>query len=304
MIRPSRLRAGARKGTGVGVAAVLLLTAVLSGAVPSAAEPSIQALPAPLAFVSNLDLECFRTNPYTPPLSTPILTRHLNPVLADLPAEQHFLGNRDKLCVPVAKNGVIPPPAVLDFVRFVDLACYRIQGLNVNRTLQLTHLNPVLRSMGVPPNVSTITVPEHLCVPVIKNNVVPPAEVLRLVQFIDLKCYATTPPALLNLPLVLSHLNPVLATLPRHQVVVNASRQLCVPVQKNNQPIPTDILNIVRWIDLQKFDISTPVAPAPVNLVLNHINPALAGLPAEQVTMTVPLQLALPVAKNGVIPPG
>jgi hypothetical protein len=293
---------GFRAGVAVGVAGAALLAATLSGAATATARSSIQVLPTPFAFVSNLDLECFRTNPYTPP-TTPIVTRHLNPLLTTLPVEQHALGNREQLCVPVAKNNVLPPPAVLDFIRFVDLACYRIQGVNVSRTLQLTHLNPVLRAMGVPPNVSTMTVPEQLCVPVIKNGLVPPAEVLRLVQFIDLKCYATTPPNPLNLPLVLAHLNPVLAGLPPTQVVVTNSRQLCVPVQKGTQPIPSEILNIVRWIDLQKYDLATPTTPPAVNLVLNHINPLLVGLPPEQVTLFAPLQLALPVAKNGAIPP-
>ncbi|HET8659647.1 MAG TPA: hypothetical protein VFM55_11680 [Micromonosporaceae bacterium] len=258
-------------------------------------------LPTPLAMASNLDLECYRTNPYTPPTTT-VVTRHLNPALADLPAEAVTLGNRDKLCVPVAKNNVLPPPGVIDFVRFVDLSCYRIQGMAVNRILRLHHLNPVLRNMGVPDNHSAITSPQHLCVPVIKNGVVPPSHVLRLVQHIDLKCYGTSLTSL-NIPLTLSHLNPVLANLPRHAARVTDGRQLCVPVAKNNELIPADVLNIVRWIDLQMYDIVTDPLPVMVNLSLRHINPSLASLPPESASLVQAIQLGLPVAKNNMIPP-
>jgi len=127
--------------------------------------------------------------------------------------------------------------------------------------------------------------------------------VLRLVQHIDLKCYATDVTSL-TIPLTLSHLNPVLAHLPRHNVRVTDSRQLCVPVAKNDEPIPHDVLNIVRWIDLQIYDILTGPLPAPVNLTLRHINPSLANLPAEHATIFQAAQLGLPVAKNNVIPPG
>ena len=111
-------------------------------------EPQLLALPTPFQFVSNVDLECFRTSPYTPPLTTAIVTRHLNPVLSTLPVENNPVGPREKLCVPVAKNGVIPPPGVLDFVRFVDLSCYRTTGINVNRPLNLRQLNPVLAAVS------------------------------------------------------------------------------------------------------------------------------------------------------------
>jgi hypothetical protein len=271
-------------------------------AVPTIAPTAMPVLPTPLAFASNLDLECYRTNPYTPPTTT-VLTRHLNPVLADLPAEPVTLGNRDKLCVPVAKNNVTPPPGVLAFVKFVDLSCYKIEGQPVDRTLRLRHLNRVLQDMGVPDNLTTITRPQHLCVPVVKNNALPPANVLRVVRQIDLKCYATSLSSL-NIPLTLSHLNPVLANLPRHEVRVTDSRELCVPVAKNAEPIPTDVLDIVRWIDLQLYDIVTPPLPVPVNLTLRHINPSLAGLPAEHASIVQAVQLGLPVAKNNVIPPG
>ena len=45
-----------------------------------------------------------------------------------------------------------------------------------------------------------------------------------------------------------------------HTASVTFNRQLCVPVQKNNQVIPDDVLNVVRWVDLEKFDIVTPAS--------------------------------------------
>jgi hypothetical protein len=291
-----RLRSRGRIATVLAILAIVLST----GAAASAQPPQIQVLPSPLRFVSSLDLECFRTDPHPPPVNA-LVTRHLNPALAGLPAETNPLGFREQLCVPVAKNHVIPPPEVLDFIRFVDLACYRTQGLNVNKLLTLRHLNPVLS--GLPPKNVVISVPQQLCLPVVKNGLFPPAEVLRLISYIDLKCYLEMPQVALDKILNLAQLNPVLAHIPPTDVRVTLNRQLCVPVQKNNQPLPADIINIVRWIDLEKYDI-TPAAPAPIiTLTLTHVNPLLANVPPEPATISGPLQLMLPVAKNNMIPP-
>lgn len=278
-----------------------LVAGVTAAAAPATAQPAILALPSPLRFVSNLDLECFRTNPYTPP-PTQILTRHLNPVLGNLPLEYHTLGVREKLCVPVAKNNVIPPVGVVDFVRFVDLSCYRITGASVGFPLNLRHLNPLFQTSVAPKNV-TIFYPQHLCVPVIKNGLVPPAEVLNLVRYIDLKCYIETPQAQLNRQVQLTHLNPVLGGLTPHPAYITYNRQLCVPVQKNNQVIPPAVLNIVRWVDLEMYDILTAALPAPTTLQLRHINPSLLNLPPEYATFQQGIQLGLPVAKNNLFPP-
>jgi hypothetical protein len=282
--------------------AVLMLSVAtgLAAAAPAAAAPQIQALPSPLRFVSNLDLECMRTSPYTPPPTT-VVVRHLNPVLGTMPIETHTLGAREQLCVPVAKNNVLPPPEVLAFIKFVDLSCYKIAGANINRTLSLRHLNPQLGPLPV--RTVVLTVPQQLCVPVVKNGLYPPHEVYNLVSHIDLKCYLEQPPAPMNRVLGLTHLNPVLGNLPTHQVQVTYNRQLCVPVQKSGDAIPADVMNIVRWIDLEKFDIVTSSTVGPVNLTLNHINPVLSGLPTEPATIYYGTHLMLPVSKNGVTPP-
>ncbi|MFI6295839.1 hypothetical protein ACIBEJ_29870 [Nonomuraea sp. NPDC050790] len=277
------------------IAFAICATAIL--VVPPAAA---LVLPTPRAFVSNLDLDCFKTNPYQPPTTT-LTLRHLNPQLGDLPIQQVTLGAREQLCVPVAKNNVIPPPGVLDFVRFVDLSCYRVTGPSVNRTLVLHHLNPVLQNQ--PRKQVVLNQPQQLCVPVVKNGVVPSAEVLSVIRHIDLECYGFTPNPLMNQVLNLRQLNPVLANVPPANVQVLAARQLCVPVQKRGDEIPAATLNIVRWLDLEKYDVGA-AATAPITLNLRHLNPVLGHLPGETATLTGRNQLAVPVAKNGMIPPG
>ncbi|WP_246267335.1 hypothetical protein [Nonomuraea typhae] len=258
------------------------------------------ALPTPRAFVSNLDLDCFKTNPYQPP-ATQLTLRHLNPVLGNLPTEQVTLGVREQLCVPVAKNNVLPPPEVLNFIRYVDLSCYRITGITVNQPLVIHHLNPVLQDLGR--KQITLNQPQQLCVPVAKNGVIPPAEVLSLVRHIDLKCYGFTPNPPMNRVLNLRQLNPVLGNIPPVNVQVLYARQLCVPVFKAGDNPPAAVINIVRWLDLEKYDVTGP-AMSPITLNLRHLNPVLGHLPGETATLTGRSQLAAPVAKNGNIPPG
>ncbi|MEV8634028.1 hypothetical protein AB0395_20455 [Streptosporangium sp. NPDC051023] len=278
-------------------AAVAVFT-VLFLCVPPA---SALVLPTPKDLTSFLDLECFKTSPYQPPATT-LTLRHLNPVLGNLPTETVTLGQREQLCVPVAKNTQTPPSPALDFIRYIDLACYKISGTTVNTSLVLSHLNPLFQSL--PRTEVLLNTPQQLCVPVIKNNAAPPAEVLRLVSHIDLKCYGITPNNPLNQQVSLRQLNPVLTpTIPTHGAQILNARQLCVPVLKAGDTIPSDVLNIVRWIDLEKFDIVTPTTLPTVSLTLRHINPVLAGLPVEQATLGGATQLALPVAKNGNFPP-
>ncbi len=291
-----------RRSTLRGLAA---LAAVLLVAVVPDAAGAAPLAPPPLPFVSQLDLSCYKTEAYKPPPTT-VTTKHLNPVLADLPTETHQLGERNQFCVPVAKNGVLPPPGILDFVAWVDLSCYRIEGAAVNRPLKLTQLNPVVQKLGVPDAPVTMLSPEQLCVPVAKNGKIPPPEILSFVRHIDLKCYTLRVLGIPGqpFPLTLGHLNPVLADQPKIDVRVTSARQLCVPVAKRGDEIPPEVLNTVQWLDLEKFDVVTPpTVIGPLTLKLTHLNPVLAHLPNEAVTITVPSQLSLPVAKDGKIPP-
>ncbi|MEU8319351.1 hypothetical protein AB0C33_13340 [Nonomuraea sp. NPDC048881] len=276
---------------GLAVFAAAFLVATPAGAL---------ALPTAKEFVSSLDLDCFKTTTYQPP-AVALTLKHINPVLANQPPVQVTLGPREQVCVPVAKNNVIPPSPALDFVRFVDLSCYRVSGPQINLPLSLRHLNPVLQ--GLPGLSVTLSSPQQLCVPVSKNGVVPPPDVLNVVSHIDLLCYAHTPNPSMNKALNLTQLNPVLVNqIPPRTVQVAAARQLCVPVQKGGDQIPADVFALVRWVDLEKFDASSPATPI-VSLTLKHLNPVLANLPAEELRLTGPSQLAVPVSKNGAVPP-
>jgi hypothetical protein len=281
-------------------AAVLVGAGVV--ATPGAA--SAQPLPGPNQFVSGLDLECYDTP--GPPLNAQITLRHLNPVLINLGLLPHQVVIRElqQTCVPVRKNGVPPQAAALPFIQHVDFACYRIDAapLPAPLTLNLRHLNPVLANF--PGHTTTLTGPVQLCLPVAKNTINPPPAVLQLVRFIDLECYRAFgdhPTFTLNL----QQLNPQLtASIPPHNMtLVQTPRQVCVPVQKNNQVIPPAILNIVRWVDLEKFAASPSVIIHPVNVLLRHLNPLFTGLAPVPVVLERGSALMVPVSKNGVAPP-
>ncbi|MEV4104762.1 hypothetical protein AB0J42_31345 [Nonomuraea sp. NPDC049649] len=262
---------------------------------------SALALPTPRQLVSYLDLECFKTSPYEPP-PVGLALRHLNPVLSGLPIDEVRLGQREQLCVPVAKDNQILPEEALEFIRYIDLACYRVTGSVLGKPLTLSHLNPLLR--GHPDRQIRMNRPEQLCVPVAKNGVMPPDEVLRVVRHIDLLCYGTLPNYAMDRGITLRQLNPVLVrSIPTAGVKVGLSRQLCVPVYKGGDEIPGVVLDLVRWIDLEKYDVEAEEMK-PVDLRLRHLNPVLAGLPDEKATLTHAVQLGVPVAKDGRVPPG
>jgi hypothetical protein len=297
-----------KKSSVLRLGAMVMGVAAVAAAALTASEKTVSAqvaLPTPFRFVSQLDLKCYRT-PSTVSLNQPLTLRHLNPVLQQLPAENVVVRELQETCVPVAKNNAIPDASVLPFARFVDLACYRIDAPppTTGVSLTLTHLNPVIRQTGVPVESVTLGKAQQLCVPVAKNNLVPPANILRLVQYIDLKCYDVAPPYNLNRALNIRHLNPLLSNLPAENNYVTARQRLCVPVAKNTQVIPPDVLDIIRWLDLEKFQVTAPALPSPVPLTLRHLNPLLVNWPQSQVSLLQATSLLVPVAKNNVIPPG
>jgi hypothetical protein len=260
-------------------------------------------LPGPNQFVSGLDLECYDTP--GPAINQTVQLTHLNPVLValGLPAHPVVVRELRQTCVPVMKNGVPPQPAALPFIRQVDLACYRVDAAPITpTTLVLKHLNPVLAN--IPAHMLTMTQPNQLCLPVAKNGVIPSADILQLIRFIDLECYNVDPGGHPSLTLNLQQLNPqLLGIAPHNMTLVASPRQMCVPVRKNNQPIPTNVLNIVRWIDLEKFAASPLVLIPPVNVTLTHLNPLFATLPPVPVTLRQASALQVPVSKNGATPP-
>ncbi|MCG8423386.1 MAG: hypothetical protein MJE77_36260 [Proteobacteria bacterium] len=264
----------------------------------------IASLPSPLAFVSQLDLECRKAS--GPPLGQQVFLRQLNPVLQNqLPNQMAAVGELREVCLPVAKNHQIPGPQVLRFIRWVDLACYEANAAPVDVDVTLSHLNPVLA--GLPDEAVHLAQLRRLCVPVRKNNSQIPWQVRRLIRHLDLACYRFEQPTdSVQTPLILSHLNPVVREMgfDDRQVLLERAFELCVPVGKNNQPIPDDVLHDIEWVDLIKYQtewISGEIVDFALNLT--HLNPLFAGLPQFEAMLTTPLQVLVPVAKNQQFPP-
>lgn len=285
------------------------LTGVLLGALAlsawGAGDADAQALPSPRAMAAGLDVECYKTPGESP--NIPLNLTHLNPVLLQLGLQptQVIVRELSHTCVPVRKNNTFPGPLALPYVRHVDFACYRLEAnpLANPQPLNLTHLNPVLANLPVH-NV-VLEKPAHLCVPVAKNGILPPAAVLAVVQYLDLLCYDADPQQHPQFNVLLSQLNPQLQNIAPHNMTLTqeAPRQLCVPVRKNNQFIPAPALARIQWIDLERFKAQPNVVIAPVSVILQHLNPLLVGQPQFKVSLETANSLMVPVAKNGQLPP-
>lgn len=271
------------------------------------AQPQTQALPTPKDFVSGLDLECFATQ--GPALNFTLSLTHLNPVLValGLPTHTGIIRELTETCVPVMKNTTQPSSTALPFIQHVDFACYRLESpaLANPPTINLRHLNPVLSAL--PAHDVRMNQPDELCLPVMKNGVQPPSEVANLVRYLDLECWNVTPiTAHPSFNVNLRQLNPQLTTaIPVHNMNLDPSglRKLCVPVRKNQQVIPSDVLNIIRWVDMERWPARPPVTVSPVTVVLNHLNPLFTTLAPVTVVLQTAQALLVPVAKNGQTPP-
>lgn len=290
-------------------ACALVALAALSMPAPAAAQVP---LPNPLRFVSMLDLKCYRVDSDAA-LNEKVTLVHLNRVVRALGAPDETVVARrlQQLCVPVAKNQFFPGHDTFLFVQNADFACYGLDPVfQFNQIkLRLSHLNPVFQEAGAPDEVVVLGQPRQLCVPVAKNHSDPPPEVRLLIEQIDLKCYDfAIPPTTvlpLNLDLRLSHLNPVLIGLGMEdeRVTVREAQQLCLPVAKNNNMPRPEVLEIVRWIDILKYRIDADPLPAPVPLVIRHLNPLFQRRQPESIRLVAPTELGVPVAKNNAIPP-
>jgi hypothetical protein len=275
----------------------LLALALL--AIPQAGHAQLPA--SPRRFVDFLDLRCYQIA-NQPPLNLTLRLDHLNPVLSALPFETVVLQSPQQLCVPVQKDTNVAPADTLPFIRFVDWKCYGITGPSIDKPLTLTQLNPVMSNLFGPTLSVTLREPQQLCVPVVKNNANPPANVLALVQELDVKCYRAENTQTFTKQITLKHLNPLLAGLPSEVSTVGVPQQLCVPVMKNQRKPPTTVLPYVQYADVLCYRATG--APLGQNLTLKHINPLLTTLPLENVFISNSLKLCVPVAKNGVFPPG
>lgn len=267
-------------------------------------DPSVAALPTPKDFVTGLDVECYDTPGAA--LNLTVTLSHLNPVLIamGLPAHNVIIRELVETCVPVMKNGVSPPSTALPFIQHVDFACYRLEAaaLSTAPLLNLRHLNPVFSTL--PGHDVRLLQPDRLCLPVAKNNVLPPTEVLDLVRYLDLECYTVAETLHPNFGANLSQLNPQLTAIAPHgMTLTSAPRKMCVPVRKNQQVIPSASLNIIQWVDLERFPALQPISINPVGVLLRHLNPMFTTLPQVQVVLQRAIALMVPVSKNGQTPP-
>lgn len=191
-----------------------------------------------------------------------------------------------------------PLPTPRDFVSGLDLECYDTPGTSRGDVLTLTHLNPVLVALGLPPHVVEMKELVHSCFPVMKNNTVPPAwQFLRHASF---GCYRIESRALeAPVPLALSHLNPLFAHLPRHLVALTKPDTLCVPIQMDNDPPPEGIIDLVRYLDLECWEVEADDHPA-FGVHVAHISPQLEiRIPAHNLHVQPQnRRLCVPVRKN------
>lgn len=269
-------------------------------------------LPTPFDFVTNLDLECYQSTTEPPP-APEVELHHLNPAMKGM-TQLATLGDLERVCLPVMKNGAEPPVETLDFIQWVDLACYKATAEPVDVELVVRHLNPELA--GLPDETVRIVELRQLCLPVRKKRLLMnppiPDHVERLIEHVDVACYRLAEDTQdANLPLVLSHLNPIVKNLDLDDRVTNLrrARQLCLPVSKDDQQIPPDVLHVVQWVDFLRYFLD-PVPPVSIGLQLRHLNPLYDDLPWFNVTLSTPpnLQLMVPIAKSiasggGGIPP-
>ncbi|HMG23902.1 MAG TPA: hypothetical protein VK607_21355 [Kofleriaceae bacterium] len=197
--------------------------------------------PAALPFVSQMDLACYRVDAAPLPNPVPLNLTHLNPVLANLPQHNVTLVRPVQLCVPVAKNGVLPPPAVLALAQLFDVECYQLEPApHPQFALGITQLNPQL--LAIPPHpITLVSSPRQLCVPVRKNNQVIPPGILSRIRWLDSEKFAANPSVMIApVDVELTHLNPLLAGEPPVHVKLQEANSLMVPVAKNGAIPPND----------------------------------------------------------------
>jgi hypothetical protein len=252
-----------------------------------------------------LDLECYLPDAqaHEQDLDRSIELRQLNPLLAPLPSHSVRVRRFEEFCTPVQKNSIVPPDSVLDLIRFTDFACYEIEnGPRLDLPLKLSHINPVLEPLD-PPFSLTETIAgaaKQLCTPVAKNlpsNSIPQRTV-EFLRHLDLQCFEISAPPIENLQpaLRLGQLNPIMSQLPDELYSNFQPRQVCVPVHKQGNPaVPSEILDLIKHVSIEKYQITPTGTPSTVNITLKQINPLFASVPDVAVQTLTPRHVGLPV---------
>jgi hypothetical protein len=280
---------------------VVLLLSVLS-LLPAAL--SAQPFPPVADIVSHIDQHCYRMPPQHP-VGIPLTLSHLNPIFvqAGLPKQDVVLNDPQELCVPVQKEDEEPPTAVLKVVRWLDWECFGITGPSLDFHLLITQLNPVIQHLLGPRDDLIVREPQQLCVPVAKNGVNPPDEVIRLIEHLDVECFrvdARNPVG--GQTIRLTHQNPLLEDLPSEVDTILPPRaiQLCVPVAKKGDQLPDDILPYVQLTDVLCYNLDSP--PLSQLIKLSQLNPVLVDqIPQIEVGPFTSRKLCVPVTKR--LPP-
>jgi hypothetical protein len=256
--------------------------------------------------VSHFDQRCY-TFPAQHAVGVPLTLSHLNPVLVQLGAKDHDVTLEDpqELCVPVQKDDEKPPTGVHKVVQWLDWECFGIKGDPLNITLDLDHLNPVIKAkIGLRDRV-IVREPQQLCVPVAKDGKIPPDDVIRLIQNIDVECYRVEAREFVGGESIkLTHLNPLLEGLPSEEAIIRPrhATQLCVPVAKNKVFPPHDVYLYAAFTDSLCYEIDAP--PLDRTIKLDQLNPQLIDrIGTHEVGPLRSHKLCVPVAKNGNFPP-
>jgi hypothetical protein len=297
------VRSRGRTSTSLGVAAGVIGAIVAAGG-PSVADASpagwiTAAAPARAGsggVVAAPDLECFVTR--GAPLHLELHLSQLDPAVMQLGVPDHSVVVRElvETCVAARRRG-IPDPARPE-VPVADLACYRIDAAPLPGPVALAvqHADPALALL--PGHDATLIRPVELCLPVARDGAAPPPDVRRLVQFIALECYAVEPGPHPAFELGLSPLDPRTGVAD-HALALGADhRQVCVPVAKNSERIPGDVLGVVRSIGVEKLAAARPAAVPATRAVLRQLNPLLATLPAVPVVLERAGGLMVPVSRR------
>jgi len=215
------------------------------------------------------ELACFDTP--GAPLGLELRLTQLDPALVQLGVTDHSAVVRELVQTCVA----VDPPAAGAVVPPVDLACYRIDAAPLPEPAVLDVARADLMLGLLPGHAATLVRPAELCLPVVRDGVALRPDVRRLIQAIALECYAVAP-------------DPHAA-------------QLCVPVAKNSERIPRDVLGVVRRIGVEKLATSrsaaAPASPG-ARVMLRHLNPLLATLPAMSVVLEQASLRMVPVARR------
>jgi hypothetical protein len=263
-----------------------------------AAAPPVDELAAP-------ELACFDTP--GPALGLELWLTQLDPALVQLGVTAHSAVVRElvQTCVAVDRRGVSRPAGVAAVVPSVDLACYRIDAapLPEPATLVVAHQDPMLALL--PGHAATLVQPVALCLPVARDGVALRPDERRLVQSIALECYTVAPGSHPAFGVGLTARDPRLAGAADRQLAIGAERgPICAPVAKNSERIPRDVLGVVRRIGVEQLAESRSAAAAApagapeTRVVLHHLNPLFATLPAVPVALHHASGVMVPVARR------